>query len=174
MYIQTGTVDCPSGYHRCFRSDDREFSGCALLLQQEGGCGMNIRVNKKILLSMGVSLIMIVLAGAILTFGTPSRAMSFISLGLIVAGLLMFAISLHPATKPETELVADERVTRINEKAGNSAFWLVLLSITILFWSDRAWSIGVELVDMYYATMVIGTISWSILRWHYSRKGDVI
>ncbi len=123
---------------------------------------------------MGVSLSVIVLAAAILTFGAPSRAMSFISLGLIVAGMLMFAILLHAATKPETELVVDERVTRVDEKAGYHAFWLVLLSITILFWSDRVWSIGVELVDMYYAAMFVGIISWSVLRWHYSRKGDVV
>ena len=123
---------------------------------------------------MGVSLSVILLAVVILTFGTTSRVQVFISLGLIVAGLLMFAILLHAATKPETELVADERVARINEKAGNTAFWLVLLSITILFWLDRAWSIGIELGDLYYAAMVVGTISWSVLRWHYSRKGDVI
>ena len=135
---------------------------------------MKIRANKKILRSMGVSLSVIVLAAAILTFGTTSRAVSFISLGLIVAGMLMFAILLHTATKPETELMADERVARINERAGYVAFWLVLLSITILFWSDRAWSIGIELVDIYYAAMFIGLISWSVLRWHYSRKGGVV
>ena len=135
---------------------------------------MKIRANKKILLSMGVSLSVIVLAVVILAVGTTSRAVSFISLGLIVAGMLMFAILLHAATKPETELVADERVTRINERAGYVAFWLVLLSITILFWSDRAWSIGIELVDIYYAAMFIGLISWSVLRWHDSRKGGVV
>ena len=135
---------------------------------------MNIREDKKIMWGMGVSLIVIVLAFAILTFGTTSGAMSSISLGLIVAGMLMFAISLRTATKPETELVADERVARINERAGYVAFWLVLLSITILFWSDRAWSIGIELADMYYAAMFVGIISCSLLRWHYSRKGDVI
>ena len=135
---------------------------------------MKIRTDKKILLPMGVSLSVIVLAVVILTFGMTSRVQVFISLGLIVAGLLMFAILLHAATKPETELVADERVARINEKAGYAAFWLVLLSITLLFWSDRAWSIGVELVDMYYTAMVVGIISWSVLRWHYSRKGDVV
>ena len=133
---------------------------------------MKIRANKKILLSIGVSLSVIVLAVIIRTFGTPSGAKSFISLGLIVAGLLMFAISLHAATKPETELVADERVARINERAGYVALWLVLLSITILFWLDRAWSIGIELADMYYAAMVVGTISWSVLRWYYNRRGD--
>jgi len=135
---------------------------------------MSIRANKKILLSMGVSLSGIVLAVVLLTVGTTSGAMSFISLGLIVAGMLMFAISLHTATKPETELTADERVARINERAGYVAFWLVLLSITILFWSDRAWSIGIELVDMYYAATFIGIISWSVIRWYYGIKGDIV
>ncbi|MEA1895706.1 MAG: DUF2178 domain-containing protein [Euryarchaeota archaeon] len=135
---------------------------------------MNIREDKKIVFGMVVGLIVIVLAFAILTFGTISKAQVFLSLGLIVTGLLMFAILLHATTKPETELVADERITRVNEKAGNSAFWMVLISMTILFWSDRAWSIGVELVDLYYAATVVGTISWSVFRWHYSRKGDVV
>ena len=31
--FETGTVDCPFGYRRCFRGDDWKFSGCALLLQ---------------------------------------------------------------------------------------------------------------------------------------------
>ncbi len=123
---------------------------------------------------MGVSLSMIVLAFAIIAFGTISRVQIFLSLGLIVTGMLMFAILLHAATKPETELVTDERVTRINEKAGYVALWMVLLSITILFWADRAWSIGIELADVYYAALFVGLISWSLLRWHYSRKGDVI
>lgn len=135
---------------------------------------MKIRANKKILLSMGVSLSVIVLAVVILTVGTTSGTISFISLVLIVAGMLMFAILLHAATKPETELVTDERVTRINEKAGYVALWLVLSSITILFWSDRIWSIGIELVDMYYAAMFVGMISWSVLRWHYNRKGGAV
>ncbi|KAF5410018.1 MAG: DUF2178 domain-containing protein [Euryarchaeota archaeon] len=135
---------------------------------------MNIREDKKILLRRGVSLIVIMLAFTILTFGTTSGAQVFRSLSLIVAGLLMFAILVHAATKPETELVAHERVARINERAGNSAFWLVLLSITVLFWSDRAWSIGVELVDLYYAAMFVGIISWSLFRWHHRRKEDVV
>jgi|LGVE01.1.fsa_nt_gb uncharacterized membrane protein len=135
---------------------------------------MNMREDKKIMFGMGVSLSVIVLAAAILTFGAPSRAMSFISLGLIVSGMLMFATLLHAATKPETELVTDERVTRINEKAGYVALWIVLLSVTLLFWSDRAWSIGIELADVYYAALFVGIISWSLLRWYYSRKGDVI
>ena len=135
---------------------------------------MNIKTDKKILLHIVVSLIVIVLAFAILIVETTSRVQVFLIPGLIVAGLLMFVILLHTATKPETELVADERVARINERAGYVAFWLVLISITILFWSDRAWSIGVELADMYYAAMFVGIISWSLLRWYYNKKEDVV
>jgi len=100
---------------------------------------MNIRTDTKIKLSMGVSISVIAVGVAILAFWTPSRAQFFFSMGLIVAGMLIFTILLHATTKPETELVADERIARINERAGNSAYWMVLISMTILFGSDRAW-----------------------------------
>ena len=134
---------------------------------------MKIRANKKILLSMGVSLSVIVLAVVILTVGTTSGTISFISLGLIVAGVLMFAILLHAATKPKTELVADERVTRINEKAGYTAGWLIMLSVTLMFWADKIWSLNLELKDMYTMTIMVGIYSFFIFRWYYNRKGDV-
>jgi len=135
---------------------------------------MNIRTDTKIKLSMGVSISVIAVGVAILAFWTPSRAQFFFSMGLIVAGMLIFTILLHATTKPETELVADERIARINERAGNSAYWMVLISMTILFGSDRAWSIGIEIADMYYAAMFVGIISRNLLRWYYNRKGDVI
>jgi uncharacterized membrane protein len=90
---------------------------------------------------------------------------------LIWVGLLILGSALYAMRRPETEVLPDERVTRINEKAGYVAFWLVLILITLLFWSDRTWSIGIELVDMYYAAMSVGIISWSVLRWYYNKKG---
>jgi len=38
--------------------------------------------------------------------------------------------------------------TRINEKAGYNAFWLVMLVITILYWVDRVWSLDMTLKDI--------------------------
>ncbi len=134
---------------------------------------MKIRTDKKILLTSGIGLGSVLLGVVMLVFQTQSKALFFIEFSLIFAGLFMSAMVVYAATKPKTELIADERVTRINEKAGYTAGWLVLLAVMILFWADKIWSLNLELEDMYWTTLFVGTYSWLILRWYYNRRGDV-
>jgi len=82
----------------------------------------------------------------------------------------MIIIALYAASKPKTELVVDERVAGINEKAGYSAFWMVLLSVTVMFWGNAIWSLNFELKDMYMMTMLVGAYSWLIFRWYYNKR----
>lgn len=134
---------------------------------------MKIRKDKDILSFIGVGLITILLGSVALFFQTGSKTIYFLSVCLILAGLIFFVLALQVLTKPETERVVDERVTEINEKAGYHAFWITLVSVTILFWADRIRSFGIDVTDMYYATIFAGVCSWSILRWYYNRKGDL-
>jgi hypothetical protein len=142
----------------------------------EGVHEMKIRTNKRILLFLGIGLLSILLGVLVFRFQSDNNALLFVGINLIGFGLFIFIAALYAATttKPETERGADERVTRINEKAGYTAGWLIMLSVTLMFWSDRAWSIGVELADMYYVAMFVGIISWSLLRWYYNKKEDVV
>jgi len=135
---------------------------------------MKIRTDKKILLTSGIGLGSVLLGVVMLVFQTQSKALFFIGLGLTFAGLFMFVMTSHTATKPKTELIVDERVTRINEKAGYTAGWLVLLAVMILFWADKIWSLNLELEDMYWTTLLVGIYSYLILRWYYNRKGEVV
>ena len=91
----------------------------------------------------------------------------------ILVGIMMCIMALVASTKPKTELIQDERVTRINEKAGYHAGWIIMLSVIILFQADKIWSLGVELKDMYYTVLLVGIYSWLVLRWYYNKKGDV-
>jgi len=134
---------------------------------------MKVRTDKDILRLLRVGLVVVLLGVVMLIFQTLSKATFFIGLGLIFAGLFMFVMASYAATKPKTELIVDERVTRINEKAGYAAGWLVLLAVTILFWADKIWSLNLELEDMYRTTLLVGIYSWLILRWYYNRRGDV-
>ncbi|MEA1945203.1 MAG: hypothetical protein U9N07_07720 [Euryarchaeota archaeon] len=134
---------------------------------------MKIRTDKKIVLTSGIGLGSVLLGVVMLVFQTQSKALFFIGFGLTFAGLFMFVMALYAATKPKTELIVDERVTRINEKAGYTAGWLVLLAVMILFWADKIWSLNLELEDMYWTTLLVGIYSWLILRWYYNRRGDV-
>ena len=131
------------------------------------------RIDKKSLLFMGIDLSIILLGVVILLSQTGSKTIFFLSVCLILAGLIFFVLALQVLTKPETERVVDERVTGINEKAGYHAFWITLVSVTILFWADRIQSLGIDVMEIYYATIFAGVCSWSILRWYYNRKGDV-
>ena len=135
---------------------------------------MKLRKDKDILRLLRVGLVVVLLGVVMLIFQTQSKAPFFIGLGLTFAGLFMFVMALYAATKPKTERVVDERVTRINEKAGYTAGWLVLLAVMILFWADKIWSLNLELEDMYWTTLLVGTYSWLILRWYYNRRGEAV
>ena len=135
---------------------------------------MKFRKDKNILRLSRVGLVVVVLGVVMLMFQAPSKTTFFIEFGLIFAGLFMSAMVVYAATKPKTELIADERVTRINEKAGYTAGWLVLLAVIILFWVDKIWSLGIELEDMYWTTLFVGAYSWLILRWYYNRRGEIV
>ena len=109
-------------------------------------------------------------------FQTYSKALPLVGINLIILGLFMFIIALYAATttKPKTELAADERVTKINEKAGYTAGWLIMLSVTLMFWADKIWSLNLELKDMYTMTLMVGIYSFLILRWYYNRRGEIV
>ena len=135
---------------------------------------MEMRKDKDILRLLRVGLVVVLLGVVMLIFQAHSKTTFFIGFGLIFAGLFMFAMALYTATKPKTELIADERITRINEKAGYNAGWIVILSVTILFWADKFWSLGIELGDMYWTTLFVGAYSFLILRWYYNRRGELV
>ena len=135
---------------------------------------MKIRKDKDILLTSGIGLGSVLLGVVMLMFQAPSKTTFFIGFGLIFAGLFMSAMVVYTATKPKTELIADERITRITEKAGYNAGWMIMLSVIILFWADKIWSLGIELEDMYWTTLLVGAYSFLILRWYYNRRGELV
>jgi len=74
---------------------------------------MKIRTDKKILLFLGIGLLSVLLGVLVFWFQTDNNALLFVGINLIGFGLFIFIAALYAATttKPETERVADERVT---------------------------------------------------------------
>ena len=136
---------------------------------------MKFRKNKKILLASGIGLLSVLLGALVFQFQAGNNTLLFVGINLIGFGLFIFIAALYAATttKPKTERVVDERVTRINEKAGYTAGWLIMLSVTLMFWADKIWSLNLELKDMYTMTLMVGIYSFLILRWYYNRKGNM-
>ena len=137
---------------------------------------MKIRTDKKILLFLGIGLGSVLLGALVFRFQADNKALLFVGINLIGFGLFMSIAALYAATttKPETERVADERVTRINEKAGYTAGWLIMLSVTLMFWADGIWSLNLELKDMHIMVILVGIYSFFIFRWYYNRRGDLL
>lgn len=91
--------------------------------------------------------------------------------GLILGGILLLISNIYHARKPETETIIDERIERINDKAGHYAFWVTVLSLSIIFWIDFYGILKVNLREMYEISLLIGIYSWFLLRFYFSRKG---
>ncbi len=134
---------------------------------------MKLRKDKDILSFMGVGLSSIILGIFVLFIQTGSKTITVLGGISILVGIMTCVMAFVVSTKPKTELIADERITRINEKAGYHAGWIIMLSVIILFQADRIWSLGVELEDMYYTVLFAGMISWSILKWQYNKRSDI-
>ena len=90
--------------------------------------------------------------------------------GLILGGILLLISNIYHARKPETETNIDERIERINDKAGHYAFWVTVLSLSIIFWIDFYGILKVNLRKMYEISLLIGIYSWFLLRFYFSRR----
>ena len=90
--------------------------------------------------------------------------------GLILGGVLLLISNMYHTRKPETETIIDERIERINDKAGHYAFWVTVLSLSIIFWIDFYGILKVNLRKMYEISLLIGIYSWFLLRFYFSRR----
>ncbi|MDD2666443.1 MAG: hypothetical protein PHD13_06370 [Methanocellales archaeon] len=91
--------------------------------------------------------------------------------GLAAPGLVLFIAGLYRATKPKTELRLDERMRRIDEKAGLFAFWLLFGTTGILFWVCIYFPARFRTTDILTILLLIGIYSYFIIRFYYNRRG---
>lgn len=89
--------------------------------------------------------------------------------GLLLAGILLLILYIYHVRKPKTETIIDERVERINDKAGNYAFWITIATLSIVFWINF-YGIKVSMKDIYMITLLAGIYSWIISRFYLSRR----
>ncbi len=110
-----------------------------------------------------------ILAGVVLSiFIRPSP------IGLVLGGLILFISGLYVARKPRTEVVIDERIGRINEKAGYFAYWILLDFVGLLWIMDIYLNLNMKLSDGAIPLTLIGVYSFFILRYYFGKKGDTI
>jgi uncharacterized membrane protein len=94
-----------------------------------------------------------------------------LGVGLVVSGLVLIIAGLYRATKPETKIRLDERMRRINEKAGYFAFGIMVGTTTVLFWVSIYFPDRLRTTDILLLLMLTGIYSYFIIHFHYNRKG---
>ena len=94
-----------------------------------------------------------------------------LGIGLVFSGLVLFIAGLYGATKPETEIRLDERMQKINEKAGYFAFWIMVGTTTVLFWVSIYLPNRFRTTDILLLLILTGIDSYFIIHFYYNRKG---
>jgi len=94
-----------------------------------------------------------------------------LGVGLAAPSLVLIIAGFYRATKQKTELRLDERMRRINERAGFFAFWLIFGTTGILFWVSIYFPDRFRTTDILTILMLIGIYSFYIIRFYYNRKG---
>ena len=131
---------------------------------------MKFRTDKDILRFFGISLGMILL-GAIISIYLQS--IFVIGAGLILGGLVLLITGLYASTKPKGYFIPDERVTKNTDKAGHSAFWIVMVTIIILGLFEIVIPGTIIFKDASVVILYMGIYSFILFRWFYNKKGDL-
>lgn len=116
----------------------------------------------------------LIVGSILLLFGGIAFAifdLETLGVGLVVSGLVLLIAGLYSATKPEIDILLDERMRRINERAGLLAFWLMIGTVGILFWVCIYFPERLRHTDILSILALIGIYSYFIIRFYYSRKG---
>jgi uncharacterized membrane protein len=131
---------------------------------------MKFRKDTDILRFIGMGLGMIFLGAIISLF---IQSISFIGFGLILGGLALSVSGLYTGTKPRTDVMIDERVLRINEKAGYHTYWMIMGIAGFLWVLDIYLKLNMNLSDGLALITFIGVYAFLILRYYFGKKGDV-
>jgi uncharacterized membrane protein len=131
---------------------------------------MKFRKDKDILRFIGMSLVMILLGAIISLF---IQSVFFIGFGFILGGLALLVSGLYTGTKPRTDVMMDERVLRINEKAGYHTYWMIMGIAGLLWVLNIYLKLNMNLSDGLALITFVGVYAFLILRYYFGKKGDV-
>ncbi len=130
---------------------------------------MKFRKDKDILRFIGMGLGMILLGAIISLF---IQSIFFIGFGFILGGLALLVSGLYTGTKPRTDVMIDERVLRINEKAGYHTYWMIMGIAGFLWVLDIYLKLNMNLSDGVALITFIGVYAFLVLRYYFGKKGD--
>ena len=91
--------------------------------------------------------------------------------GPVLGGVVLLISNLYYTGKPETEIIVDERIKKVDDRAGHYAFWITLSLLSAIFWMYFFKPLRASLKEVYEIVLLVGIYSWIFLRFYFSRKG---
>ncbi len=135
---------------------------------------MKFRKDKDIIKFIGISLGAVLAGIIIFLFIEPFRTIGFL---LVMGGLIGLTAGLIAATKSKEDLREDERVVRVREKAGYSAFIATfiiaaIISLLQLLKISPSLTPSREVVQVVRDIWIFGVWIFILSRWYYNKRGD--
>ena len=92
---------------------------------------------------------------------------------LIIMGVIAIIMAIITAARPKEDLIQGERSVRVNEKAGYHAFWILLVTMSLVQLISMFGRLNLDYRSVSPNLFIVGIWSWIILKWYYNRRGDV-
>ena len=132
---------------------------------------MKFRKDKDILRFSGIAVLLILVGILMISFLSNPTYFGIGSI-LIIMGVIAVIIAIIAATRPKEDLIQDERSDRINEKAGYHAFWILLVTMALVQAIAMFGRLDLSYKSVSPDILIVGMLSFIILRWYYNRRGD--
>ena len=134
---------------------------------------MKLRVDKNILRFSGIAALLILVGILMLNF-LSGPTYFVIGSVMIIAGVIAIVVAIGAAATPKEDMIQDERSVRVNEKAGYHAFWILLVTMALVQSIAMFGRLDLSYKSVSPDIFIVGMLSFVILRWYYTRKGDAI
>ena len=132
---------------------------------------MKFRSDKYILRFIGIAVLLIITGILMMSF-LPGFTYPGIGFAMILMGVVAITIATITAARPKDDLIRDERSNRIKEKAGYHAFWILLVTMSLVQLISIFGRLNLDYRGVSPKLFLVGMGSWIMLTWYYNRRGD--
>ncbi|MFA5105626.1 MAG: DUF2178 domain-containing protein [Candidatus Micrarchaeia archaeon] len=93
-------------------------------------------------------------------------------LAAIIIGLIIWGLIIYNARKKKQEIVSDERVVKISNKAAAYSWWLAYLTIAILLWFDYTKLVSMSVFTFGTLVFMVMLVSQAGIRKYLLSRGE--
>ena len=134
---------------------------------------MKFKKDRDILRFLGIA-VLLILTGILMMSFLSGPTYFRIGFALILIGVISTVTAICVAATDKLGLIADERFMGISGKAGYYAFCIFIALMALLQLINVIWGLNLGYSDVVPYLFIVGMFLFSILRWYYNRRDDIV